>query len=312
MIRLENVSKHFENPGSEAVVAVNEVSFEVPEGETLCLIGTSGSGKTTCMKMINRLLEPTGGKIYVDDREVTQIDPIRLRRGIGYVIQKGGLLPHFTVAQNIGVLCKLEKWDPAKTALRVKELLALVNMEPERYMGRYPSELSGGQRQRVGVARALALDPAYILMDEPFGALDPITREGIHDEFLRLKQEVKKTIVIVTHDLSEAFKLGDRVALMDRGRLIQHGTPEDFLQRPVNDFVAEFVRSHGDVPAVVKEAFDNSAPPNPEAPTVSENTTVRQALEKLFDEKTESLSVVDGQGRALGVVTRQSLLETLK
>ncbi len=312
MIRLETVSKHFENPGSEPVVAVNEVSFEVPAGETLCLIGTSGSGKTTCMKMINRLLEPTGGRIFVGDQEVRALDPIRLRRSIGYVIQKGGLLPHFTVAQNIGILCKLEKWDPRKTLDRVKELLALVNMEPDQYMARYPSELSGGQRQRVGVARALALDPAFILMDEPFGALDPITREGIHDEFIRLKHEVKKTIVIVTHDLAEAFKLGDRVALMDGGRLIQHGTTDDFLHRPANEFVAEFVRSHSDAPPLVREALDAAAESNSDAPTIEESATVRTALELLLKDHQGVLRVVDEQGNQVGMVSRDSLLEALK
>lgn len=244
MIRLDAVKKLFTRPDAEPVVAVGGVSLEVSEGETLCLIGTSGSGKTTCMKMINRLLEPSEGKIFVNGQEVRTVDPIRLRRGIGYVIQKGGLFPHMTVAGNIGLLCRLEKWPSEKTAQRVDELLTAVNLEPSEFRGRYPAELSGGQQQRVGVARALALDPPVILMDEPFGALDPITRESIHEEFIALKERVMKTIVVVTHDLTEAFKLGDRIALMDKGLLVQVGTESEFRHQPANDFVEEFVCSH--------------------------------------------------------------------
>lgn len=244
MIALECVRKVFRGTDGREVVAVDNVSFEVESGRTLCLIGTSGSGKTTCLKMINRLIEPTSGALRVSGKNILSLDPIRLRRSIGYVVQKSGLLPHMTVAENVGLLCRLEGWAQKKTRGRVEELLELVNLEPKLYRDRYPSELSGGQQQRVGVARALALDPDHILMDEPFGALDPITREGLHEELLRLKKEVKKTIVMVTHDLAEAFKLGDQVALLDGGRLIQKGTASEFTKSPANQFTKDFLRTH--------------------------------------------------------------------
>ncbi|MEZ6186186.1 MAG: ATP-binding cassette domain-containing protein [Planctomycetota bacterium] len=246
MIELEAVRKVFPPRGGQGdpVVAVDGVSFTVGAGETLCLIGTSGCGKTTTMKMINRLIEPTSGTIRVGGEDVTAQDVIRLRRRLGYVIQKGGLFPHMTLAENVGLLCQEEGWEAERTRARVDELLNLVNLPPDAFRGRYPREVSGGQRQRVGVARALALDPDYVLMDEPFGALDPITRSQIHDEFLDLKTRVKKTIVIVTHDMDEAFKLGDQVALMDHGRVVQLGTAEDFRERPANDFVRAFLQSH--------------------------------------------------------------------
>jgi osmoprotectant transport system ATP-binding protein len=242
MIEFQEVSKVFSGHEGQEVVAVNRVSLQVEEGETVCLIGTSGSGKTTCMKMVNRLIEPSSGAILVGGNKVQELDVIRLRRQIGYVIQKAGLLPHLTVARNIGLLCKLEGWDKERTRSRVDELLELVNLPPDQYRNRYPLELSGGQQQRVGVARALALDPGFILMDEPFGALDPITRNGLHDEFLRLKEEVKKTTIMVTHDMGEAFKLGDRIALLSEGKLVQIGTEDDFRERPESKFVEDFVQ----------------------------------------------------------------------
>ncbi|MFA5507247.1 MAG: ATP-binding cassette domain-containing protein [Vulcanimicrobiota bacterium] len=244
MISVQNITKVFNSQDGEPVKAVDNVSFEVSEGQTLCLIGTSGSGKTTCLKMINRLVEPTSGDIWINGTDVIHACPIELRRGLGYVIQKAGLLPHLTVAQNVGLLPRILHWENERKRARVDELLDLVSLSPDQYRDRYPRELSGGQQQRVGVARALVLDPPIILMDEPFGALDPITREGLHDEFLRLKEEVGKTVVMVTHDLAEAFKLGDCIALMDGGKLVQFGSEDDFRERPENDFVQDFVRSH--------------------------------------------------------------------
>jgi osmoprotectant transport system ATP-binding protein len=243
VIELRGVSKIFRGPRGEEVVAVDAVDLVVERGETLCLIGTSGCGKTTTMKLINRLLEPTSGSVRLDGADVRDSDIIRLRRRIGYVLQKGGLFPHMTVAENVGLLCRLEGWVRGDIDRRVSALLALVNLPAEQFGERYPKELSGGQRQRVGVARALALDPDCILMDEPFGALDPITRAQIHDEFASLKQAMDKTVVLVTHDMAEAFKLGDRVALMDGGRLVQIGTEVDFRERPANAFVSEFLKS---------------------------------------------------------------------
>ena len=240
MIELKSVSKIFTGD----VLAVDSVSLKVEKGETVALIGTSGSGKTTCMKLINRLLEPTSGCVEVDGKNVLDFDVIRLRRSIGYVIQRGGLFPHLTVEQNIGLLCRLEEWDKAKTGERVRHLLKLVSLPYDEYGKRYPRELSGGQQQRVGVARALALDPDYLLMDEPFGALDPIARDDVQEEFLRLKRDLHKTIVLVTHDLPEAFKLADRIALMNEGKLIQVGSKKDFLENPLNDFVQQFLTDH--------------------------------------------------------------------
>lgn len=245
MIELKNVRKVYPDPdGPGEVAAVDGVSLTVPEGETLCLIGTSGCGKTTTMKLINGLIRPSTGDVSVGGRRVADQDPIRLRRQIGYVIQKGGLFPHMTVGRNIGLLCELEGWPRDKTTARVAELMNLVNLPPDEYVHRYPNGLSGGQRQRVGVARALALDPDYMLMDEPFGALDPITRRQIHDEFADLQGRLKKTVVIVTHDLTEAFQLGDKIAVMDRGKVVQHATPAEIKAAPATDFVRDFVATH--------------------------------------------------------------------
>ena len=311
MIQLDQVTKVFTSSSHSGVKAVNEVSFTVGEAETLCIIGTSGSGKTTCMKMINRLLEPTSGDIQVGGESISSLDPIRLRRRIGYVIQKGGLLPHLTVAKNIGLLCKLEGWTSNRIQERVSELLDLVNMPAKDYAHRYPSELSGGQQQRVGVARALALDPRYILMDEPFGALDPITREGLHEEFLRLKQEVGKTIVMVTHDLQEAFKLGDRIALMDKGKLVQIGTESDFHQEPANQFVKDFVKNHESSErarvqrAVVPgECSDQDEPLQVDDP-------LDKAARVFLQQDVSEWPVVDENGQRVGKVTKESVLRHL-
>jgi len=244
LIELDDVTKVFRDPAGKEVVAVGGVTLHVAEGETVALIGTSGCGKTTTMKLVNRLIEPTSGQIKVDGKDVSRWDVIALRRSIGYVIQKGGLFPHQTVGRNVGLLCALEAWPRSQIDTRVRELLALVNLPPDEFAARYPRELSGGQRQRVGVARALALDPPCILMDEPFGALDPITRDQIHDEFLQLKRRVKKTILFVTHDMAEAFKLADRVVLMNAGTIVQIGNEQDFRERPASTFVEEFLKSH--------------------------------------------------------------------
>ena len=246
VIELRDVSKLYEGPDGQPVRAVDGISFEVGEGETVALIGTSGCGKTTTMKLINRLVEPTSGSIFVDNKDVAMWDVIKLRRQIGYVIQRGGLFPHMTVRRNIGLLCELEGWRQKRIVKRVRELLELVNLPPQKFAKRYPSELSGGQQQRVCVARSLVLDPKYILMDEPFGALDPITRAQLHEEFLQLQQRVKKSIVLVTHDMEEAFKLSDRIALMNAGRIVQMGSLDDFRERPANDFVDNFFHAHFD------------------------------------------------------------------
>ncbi len=240
MITLEGVSKLFTSHG-QTVRAVDDVSLTVGEGELYVLIGPSGSGKTTTMRMINCLETPTTGRIVVNGRDIRSLNVVELRRSIGYVIQQGGLFPHFTVADNVAVVPRLLGWPREKRRQRAEELLALVGLAPDRFADRYPRQLSGGQQQRVGVARALAADPPIILMDEPFGAVDPITRKQLQRELRRIQAAVHKTIVFVTHDISEAFLLGDRIVLMADGRVVQNSTPADLLRRPVDAFVTAFI-----------------------------------------------------------------------
>ncbi|MBA3430254.1 MAG: ABC transporter ATP-binding protein [Actinobacteria bacterium] len=216
--------------------------MEIPDGEIVVLVGPSGCGKTTTMRMINRLIEPDSGKIYLNDDDVTSVNSDELRRRIGYVIQQIGLFPHMTIADNIATVPQLLGWDKKKTSDRIDELLNMVGMDPSDYRNRYPKELSGGQRQRIGVARAMAGDPSVMLMDEPFGAIDPITRSRLQNEFLRLQEEIKKTIVFVTHDIDEAIKMGDRIAILrSRSQIAQYDKPENILLAPADDFVADFV-----------------------------------------------------------------------
>jgi osmoprotectant transport system ATP-binding protein len=238
-IRLEHLTKQF--PGM-ARPAVDDLSLEIPEGEIVIFVGPSGCGKTTTMKLINRIIEPTSGRIYLDDEDVTKVDADQLRRRIGYVIQQIGLFPHMTIGENIATVPKLLKWDKARIAARVDELIEVVGMDPDDYRDRYPKQLSGGQRQRIGVARAMSADPDVMLMDEPFGAIDPITRDRLQNEFLRLQAEIKKTIVFVTHDIDEAIKMGDRIAILRVGSTIaQFDTPERILVNPADEFVADFI-----------------------------------------------------------------------
>lgn len=241
-ILLDGVTKRYD---AKSAPAVDNVTLEIAAGEIVMLVGPSGCGKTTTMKMINRLIEPTSGRILIGDDDITKRDPDELRRHIGYVIQGAGLFPHLTVGDNIAIVPRLLKWGKQRTAARIDELLDLVNLDPAQYRDRLPRELSGGQQQRVGVARALAADPPVLLMDEPFGAVDPITRQRLQDELLRLQDELNKTIVFVTHDFDEAVKLGDRIAILEQGsKIVQYDTPEEILANPANDFVRGFV-GHG-------------------------------------------------------------------
>lgn len=244
-IRLDAVSKRF--PG-QAQPAVRELSLDIASGEIVILIGPSGCGKTTTLRMINRLEEPSSGRIFLSGQDVTTADPDQLRRHIGYVIQQIGLFPHMTIAENIGLIPKVLGWNSRTVRGRVDELLDLVGLDPAAYRQRYPKELSGGQQQRIGVARALSADPPVMLMDEPFGAIDPITRERLQDEFLRLQQQIRKTIVFVTHDIREAMTLGTRIALLDVGGVLaQYDTPERLLSAPKNEFVSDFLGSGKEV-----------------------------------------------------------------
>ncbi|MBD8727904.1 ATP-binding cassette domain-containing protein [Frigoribacterium sp. NBH87] len=240
-ILLDTVTKRY--PGQSAP-AVDGITLEIPAGKIVMLVGPSGCGKTTTLKMINRLIEPTEGRIVLGDDDVTSIDGDELRRRIGYVIQAGGLFPHMTVAANIAIVPKMLGWSRERVAARVDELLELVSLDPDTYRDRYPKELSGGQQQRVGVARALAADPPVLLMDEPFGAVDPITRQRLQDELLRIQEELQKTIVIVTHDFDEAVKLGDWIVIFSEGaHIVQYDTPERILAEPANEFVENFIGS---------------------------------------------------------------------
>jgi osmoprotectant transport system ATP-binding protein len=243
-VELRHVTKRYgpARPGETTPGAVNDLSLEVPAGSVCILVGPSGCGKTTTLKMVNRLIEPTSGQILIDGVDIATRDATELRRGIGYVIQQVGLFPHQTIGENVATVPRLLGWPRDRQRARAEELLRLVGLEPARYRGRYPSQLSGGERQRVGVARALAADPPLLLMDEPFGAVDPIVRERLQDELLSLQEDLAKTILFVTHDIDEAIKMGDLVAVFENGgRLAQFGTPEEILASPASEFVARFV-----------------------------------------------------------------------
>ena len=310
MITLEHVTKAFDSRG-QTVLAVNDVSLEVADGELVVLIGPSGSGKTTTMRMMNRLEAPTSGRITVDGRDVQSLDVVELRRGIGYVIQQGGLFPHFTVADNVAVVPRLLGWSKARRRERAEELLALVGLPPERFAKRYPRELSGGQQQRVGVARALAADPPIVLMDEPFGAVDPITRKQLQRELRRIQAEVKKTIVFVTHDIGEAFLLGDRIVLMAEGRVVQDGTPADLLRSPASDFVTRFIGEDRGLRALQFTDLRELAEPAPQPPAAGAlvlpgDLSVMEATRRISAAgaaTAEGLWVSDAAGAPVGYVS---------
>jgi osmoprotectant transport system ATP-binding protein len=268
MIRLEQVSKSY----GDGNVAVSDLSLEVGRGELTVLVGPSGCGKTTTLRMINRLIEPTSGRILIGGENVLTQDPVQMRRGIGYVIQQGGLFPHRRVFDNVAVVPRLLGWDRARIEQRVQELLDLVGLDPARYARRFPHELSGGERQRVGVARALGADPPVLLMDEPFGAVDPVTRQRLQSQFLELQATLQKSIVFVTHDIEEAARLGDRIAVLSKGGVLeQYDTPTEVLGRPRTPFVADFVGADRGVRrlAVVRVEADDLAHPPVVAPTAS-------------------------------------------
>jgi osmoprotectant transport system ATP-binding protein len=293
MISLERVSKRF--PGARAP-AVNELSLEVGEGETVVLVGPSGCGKTTTMKMINRLIEPTGGRIVVNGTDVMKQDPVELRRGIGYVIQSIGLLPHRTVEENVGTVPRLIDWERPRIAERVRELADMFQLD-EELLSRYPAELSGGQRQRVGVARALAVDPPVMLMDEPFAAVDPVVRGRLQDQFLEIQDRLRKTIVFVTHDIDEAIKMADRIAILNIGGILEHfAPPEKILRAPANDFVREFVGAERGLKrlALIKVSEIDVE----EGPVVAPTATPEEARKRMAEFETDWVSVIeDGELR---------------
>ncbi len=301
MIELQNVTKIY--PGQRQPAVAN-VSFTVPEGKTCVLIGPSGCGKTTIMKMINRLIEPTEGSIFVNGRNTAAMNPVQLRRTIGYVIQQIGLFPHMIIQQNIAVVPRLLGWKRATITQRVDELIELVGMDPNLYRDRYPRELSGGQRQRIGVARALAADPPVMLMDEPFGAVDPITRGRLQNEFLRLQQQLHKTIVFVTHDIDEAIKMGDQIVILQEGGHIQQvGTPDDILANPANDFVADFVGSDR---GLKRLSLIRVAEVYREYPSIQLSETTAVAVERMERQAIRNLVVIGRERRVRGWITLEA------
>lgn len=301
MITFDNVSKTY----SDGFHAVKELNFEIQSGEFLVLIGPSGCGKTTTMKMINRLIPHTGGTITIHGKDIRSTNPVELRRSIGYVIQQTGLFPHYTLEQNIGLVPDLKGWDKAKKKQRVYELLELVGLDPDTFASRYPKELSGGQQQRVGVARALAADPEIILMDEPFGALDPITREQLQDEVLRLQQDMKKTIVFVTHDMDEALKMGDRIGVMKSGTMVQLDSPETLLREPGHGFVEEFIGKNRVYQNPTFIPVTEVMRRNPA--TVSLNRSPLRAITFMRQRKTDTLLVLTEDGVLAGLVSAYDL-----
>ncbi len=315
MIRLEGVGKRY----ADGTVAVHELDLEVATGEMVCLVGPSGCGKSTTVKMINRLIEPTSGRIYLEGRDVTSENPVQLRRRIGYVIQQIGLFPHQKISTNVATVPSLIGTPKARARARALELLDLVGLDPATYADRYPRQLSGGQQQRVGVARALAADPPVLLMDEPFAAVDPIVRARLQDEFLRLQGELGKTVVLVTHDIDEAVKMGDKVAVMAQGgHLAQFGTPAELLAHPADDFVADFVGSTTGLRrlTVTKldrehlEPLDGIATGDLGA-AIDLDSTLEQALAVLLRDDKPMVGVKEGP-RFVGVLTPAGIHRALR
>ncbi|ANU26181.1 betaine/proline/choline family ABC transporter ATP-binding protein [Planococcus versutus] len=305
MLKFENVSKVF-NGGFKAV---DSVSFDIPEGEFLVLIGPSGSGKSTTMKMINQMVPHTSGTISINGQDIMSLNASELRRNIGYVIQQIGLFPHYTIEKNIATVPELKGWSKEEIRVRVKELMELVGLDPEVFASRYPKELSGGQQQRVGVARALASNPEIILMDEPFGALDPITRDQLQFELISLQRKLKKTIVFVTHDMDEALKLGDRIAIMKDGKLLQLDTPEKLLREPSHGFVEEFIGKHRITQN--PELMPVSAVMTEKVITAQIGMSPSKALVMTRQHQITSLIIVNEAGALVGLVSSYKLIKKI-
>lgn len=304
MIKFTKVSKKFKD-----VQVLKDISFEIEKGQLVVLIGLSGCGKTTTLKMINRLIKPTTGKILIDGEDISKKDPIKLRRNIGYVIQQTGLFPHMTIRENTEIIPRVEKLDGEKITKKTLELMEMVGLEGE-FLDRYPNELSGGQQQRVGVARAFALDPDVILMDEPFSALDPITRNSLQDELVNLQSKVKKTIVFVTHDMSEAIKIADKICIMDKGEIIQYDTPEMILKNPVNEFVSEFVGKNRiwESPEYIRAEdimIENAVSCTPD-------TTLAKALDRMRNSKVNSIIVLEEKTRKMVGIVKPKQIAKVK
>jgi len=304
MIEYKNVRKVYGN-GQDAVPAVRDISLQIKPGEVVVFLGPSGCGKTTLLRMTNKLEDISGGDILVDGRSIRELNPVQLRRSMGYVIQQIGLFPNKTIYENIAMIPRVLKWDKAKIDDRVAHLLKIVKLDPETYSDRYPAELSGGQQQRVGVARALAADPDILLMDEPFGAIDPINRDQIQDEFMRLQARLKKTIVFVSHDIHEAIKMADRIAIFRGGQLVQFDTPEMILTQPKNKFVSDFVGADRALKVLGLIRARDAMNPSPKNVIPAEMKSP-EALDRLM-EKNRKVGIVVENGKPVGYVTPKLL-----
>lgn len=308
MIRFEKISKHYQ----DGTTAIKSLNMEIKEGEFFVIIGPSGCGKTTLLKMINRLIELSDGTIFVYDKKINEYDIHELRWNMGYVLQQIALFPHMTIEENIAIVPDLCKWSDQKIRARIEELMEMVGLPPAKYRGRKPKELSGGQQQRIGVIRALAADPDILLMDEPFSALDPISREKLQDDILNLQRRINKTIVFVTHDMQEAIKLGDRICIMKDGEIVQVGTPKEIIENPVNEFVRNFVGMQGvtvkedvqleNIIDQIRSSHKSSSP----FYIIPASASLKEALMMLTEQ--EQLSV-EKEGQIIGTITRKTALK---
>ena len=304
MIKLENLTKQFTQKNSQTVKAVDNINLHVPQGEMCVLLGPSGCGKTTTLKMINRLIMPSSGKILVNDNDTSEMDIVSLRRNLGYVIQQIGLFPNMTIEENITVVPRMLGWDKARCKSRAEELMEMVALDAKKFLHRYPREMSGGQQQRIGVIRALAADPPVLLMDEPFGAVDPINREVIQNQFLEMQRTLKKTVMLVSHDIDEALKLGDRIAVFRQGRIVQCASPDELLAKPANEFVGSFVGQDRTLKRLLLVSAGDVTDQQPTL-TVRESTAAQEAFAMMDDNDIRAITVVDGDGKPLGFVKRR-------
>ncbi len=304
MIKLENLTKTFTQKNGTSFNAVDNVSLEVPAGEICVLLGPSGCGKTTTLKMINRLIPASSGKILINGEDTSGQDTVTLRRNIGYVIQQIGLFPNMTIEENITVVPRMLGWDKKRCRDRATELMSMVALDPKKFLHRYPREMSGGQQQRIGVIRALAADPPVLLMDEPFGAVDPINREVIQNEFLDMQRQLKKTVMLVSHDIDEALKLGDRIAVFGQGKIVQCASPDELLAKPANEFVGSFVGQDRTLKRLLLVQAGDVTDQQPTI-TVQRNTPLQEAFATMDDNDMRSVTVVDEEGKPLGFVKRR-------
>ncbi|MFT0532108.1 ABC transporter ATP-binding protein [Castellaniella hirudinis] len=322
MIRLDNLTKRFTTREGTATAA-DHINMEVAAGEICILLGPSGCGKTTTLKMVNRIIPPSSGRVFLDGKDTTDYDTIALRRQIGYVIQQIGLFPNMTVGENIGVVPRLLGWDRQRIRRRTASLLEMVALDPAIFLDRYPKELSGGQQQRIGVARALAADPPVLLMDEPFGAIDPINRQVIQDEFLKMQEKLGKTILFVSHDIDEAVKMGDKIAIFREGRLQQFDTPNQVLAHPANDFVADFVGGDRTLKRLrlitVRQAMRpadrallSAREMNRPGVSIGADDDLRLAVSRMLTHGLDALAVVVDDGACCGIITHQAIREALR